>query len=69
MQLVKKVVGYTGEIKFDTTKPDGTPRKLMDVGRINKLGSIARSDLEEGIGKAYKWFLNIINKESNSLKS
>ncbi len=58
MQIVKKVVGYTGEIKFDTTKPDGTPRKLMDVSRINNLGWVAKTDLEEGIGKAYKWFLN-----------
>jgi GDP-L-fucose synthase len=58
MLIVKKVVGYTGEIKFDTTKPDGTPRKLMDVSRINNLGWVAKTDLEEGIGKAYKWFLN-----------
>ncbi len=58
MQIVKKVVGYSGEIKFDTTKPDGTPRKLMDVSRINSLGWVAKTELEEGIGLAYKWFLN-----------
>jgi GDP-L-fucose synthase len=57
MQIVKKVVGYTGEIKFDTTKPDGTPRKLMDVSRINNLGWAAKTELEEGIGLAYEWFL------------
>lgn len=57
MQIVKKVVGYTGEIKFDTTKPDGTPRKLMDVSRINNLGWAAKTELEEGIGMAYEWFL------------
>lgn len=58
MLIVKKVIGYTGEIKFDTTKPDGTPRKLMDVSRVNNLGWVAQTDLEEGIEKAYKWFLN-----------
>jgi len=57
MQIVKKVIGYTGEIKFDTTKPDGTPRKLMDVSRVNNLGWVAKTDLEKGIGKAYKWYL------------
>lgn len=58
MQIVKKVVGYTGEIKFDTTKPDGTPRKLMDVSRVNNLGWVAKTDLEKGIEKAYQWFLD-----------
>lgn len=57
IQIVNKVVGYTGEIKFDTTKPDGTPRKLIDVSRINSLGWVAKTDLEEGIGLAYMWFL------------
>jgi len=56
MQIVKNVVGYTGEIKFDTIKPDGTPRKLMDVSRINSLGWVAKTELEEGIGLAYRWF-------------
>lgn len=57
MKIVMKVVGYNGEIKFDTTKPDGTPRKLMDVSRINSLGWVAKTELEEGIEKAYKWWL------------
>lgn len=47
--LIKKCIGYTGELKFNTDKPDGTPRKLLDVSRINKLGWKARIDLEEGI--------------------
>lgn len=58
IQIVKKVVGYTGEIKFDFTKPDGTPRKLMDVSRVNNLGWVAKTDLGEGIEKTYEWFLN-----------
>lgn len=51
--LVKKIVGYEGEILTDTTKPDGTPRKLMDVSKLNKLGWNAKITLEEGIKKVY----------------
>lgn len=55
--LVKKVTGFKGELKFDTTKPDGTPRKLVDVTKINSLGWKAATSLEEGLQKAYNWFL------------
>jgi len=55
--LVKSAVGYTGEIVFDSSKPDGTPRKLVDVGRITALGWRPRIGLEEGIRNAYEWFL------------
>ena len=48
-QLVKKVVGYEGELKFDTTKPDGTPRKLMDVSKLTAFGWKATTTLEDGI--------------------
>lgn len=51
--LIKKVVGYTGEIRKDATKPDGTPRKLMDVSKINSLGWKASIPLEQGIGMIY----------------
>jgi GDP-L-fucose synthase len=51
--LVKKVVGFEGEILKDTTKPDGTPRKLMDVSKLNGLGWKAKITLEEGIQKVY----------------
>jgi GDP-L-fucose synthase len=51
--LVKNVVGYEGDILTDTTKPDGTPRKLMDVSKLNTLGWKARITLEEGIKKVY----------------
>lgn len=60
-QLVKKAVGYPGEIVFDTTKPDGTPRKLVDVGRITTLGWRPEIGLEEGIADAYRWFLENVN--------
>ncbi|MFP5409134.1 MAG: NAD-dependent epimerase/dehydratase family protein, partial [Gammaproteobacteria bacterium] len=55
--LVGKVVGFQGEIVFDTSKPDGTPRKLVDVGRILSLGWQSHIGLEEGIRDAYQWFL------------
>lgn len=56
-EKIKDVVGYVGEIIFNTTKPDGTPRKLVDVTKINKLGWKASTSLEEGLQKAYQWFL------------
>lgn len=59
--LVKKVVGYGGEIIFDTSKPDGTPRKLVDTGRINSLGWVPEIGLEDGIANAYRWFLDNVN--------
>lgn len=56
--LISNIIGYNGKIEYDTTKPDGTPRKLMDVSRINKLGWKYKTELEEGIKKTYDWFLN-----------
>lgn len=56
-EKVKAVVGYEGSIQFDTTKPDGTPRKLVDVSKINGLGWEAETALEEGLEKSYEWFL------------
>jgi GDP-L-fucose synthase len=56
-QLVAKVVGYSGQIEWDTTKPDGPPRKLLDVSKLNQLGWKAKIPLEEGIQSAYQWFL------------
>ncbi|MFU7590453.1 GDP-L-fucose synthase [Priestia sp. RMT2NF4] len=57
-EKVKAVVGYEGEIQFDTSKPDGTPRKLVDVTKLNGLGWKAETALEEGLQKAYQWFLD-----------
>jgi GDP-L-fucose synthase len=56
-ELVSKVVGFTGKIVYDTDKPDGTPRKLVDVSRINGLGWGAGIPLETGIRTTYAWFL------------
>ncbi len=60
--LVKKIVGFEGEIVFDTSKPDGTPKKQLDVSKINGLGWKATIELEEGIRKAYASFLNLLKK-------
>lgn len=57
--LVKKVVGYDGELKFDSTKPDGTPRKLMNVDKIHALGWSHKIELEEGIRKVYEEVKNM----------
>ncbi len=57
VEIIKKVVGYNGEIKYDTSKPDGTPRKLLDVTRLHNLGWKHKTELEEGIKKTYQWFL------------
>ncbi len=55
--LVADVVGFTGEIDYDTTKPDGTPRKLLDVSRINELGWHASIDIRDGIEQTWKWYV------------
>ena len=55
-ETVKEVVGYGGEIRFDKTRPDGTPRKLLDVSRINSLGWKAKMSLRAGIEKTYEWY-------------
>lgn len=56
-ELVKKVVGYEGEIRFDASKPDGTPRKLMDATKLRSMGWKPKISLEEGIAIAYQDFL------------
>lgn len=56
--LIKKIVGFEGELKFDSSKPDGTPRKLMDVSRIHALGWKHKIDLEQGIQSVYGEYKN-----------
>ena len=53
---VADIVGYEGKLIFDTSKPDGTPRKLLDVSRLNALGWRATTSLEDGIRRAYQAF-------------
>jgi GDP-L-fucose synthase len=56
-ELVVSVVGFDGRLRFDTSKPDGTPRKLLDVSRITDLGWKPEIDLRQGIASTYQWFL------------
>ena len=56
-QTIVRVVGFTGSIQYDISKPDGTPRKLLDVSRLAELGWSAHTDLEEGLRRTYDWYL------------
>jgi GDP-L-fucose synthase len=56
-KLISEIVGFNGKIEYDSTKPDGTPRKLMDVTRINSLGWKYKTELSDGVKKTYNWFL------------
>lgn len=62
-EMVKEVVGYEGELVFDASKPDGTPRKLLDVSRLEDAGWKYKVELRDGIEKAYKWFVENYNNK------
>ncbi len=66
-ELIARVVGFEGELAFDRTKPDGTPRKLLDVSRLHALGWRHSIELEEGIRSTYEWFLK--SGDCNSFRS
>ena len=60
--LCRDVTGFQGEIRFDSTKPDGTPRKLLDVSRLNRLGWRARTDLSAGLAQTYARVLDHLDE-------
>ena len=60
-EIIQKAVGHQGEIVWDSSKPDGTPRKLMDVSKMKEMGWTYSTELGEGIEKTYQWFLENIN--------
>jgi GDP-L-fucose synthase len=60
--LIQKAVGHQGELIWDASKPDGTPRKLMDVNKLKSLGWSPKVDLESGVQKTYQWFLEHSNQ-------
>lgn len=60
-ETIKLIIGYKGNLKFNASKPDGTPRKLLDIGRIEALGWQPKTNLNNGIKKTYEWFLDNIN--------
>jgi GDP-L-fucose synthase len=55
--LIQEIVGYSGKIVWDSSKPDGTPQKLLDVSRINQLGWESSIDLKNGLEETYKWYV------------
>ncbi len=61
-EIVKNTVSFEGELKFDSSKPDGTPRKLLDVTKLNAIGWKANIQLAEGVNSTYEWFLNNIDE-------
>lgn len=64
-EIIARVTGYRGRLVFDSSKPDGTPRKLLDVSRLQALGWKARIPLEEGLARTYEWYLS--EQEHSSL--
>ena len=63
-RLVADTVGYTGEIVFDASKPDGTPRKLLDVSRLRDLGWTARIEFGAGLASTYAWYLQQLGSQT-----
>lgn len=62
-ELVKEVVGFEGELAWDSSKPDGTPRKLMDSSKLKELGWEAKISLKDGLKDTYKWYLDNVVSE------
>jgi GDP-L-fucose synthase len=67
-QIIKEVIGFNGEIVWDTSKPDGTPRKLLEISKLRTLGFEPEFNLKEGVAKTYKWFLEQIKLKSSDLR-
>jgi GDP-L-fucose synthase len=64
-EMIREVVGFQGSIGWDTSKPDGTPRKLLDVSRLSKLGWRAEIELQAGITETYKWYESTLNAKNS----
>ena len=58
-KLIVKTVGFEGEVVFDSAKPDGTPRKLIDVTKLHSLGWTHKVEIEEGVEKLFKWYAGV----------
>lgn len=68
-RLVAEVMGFAGTIEFDSSKPDGAPRKLLDVSRLNALGWRSRTTLRDGIARTYAWFCDHVGEQTGSSAS
>jgi GDP-L-fucose synthase len=64
-RLIAEVTGFAGMIKFDSSKPDGTPRKLLDVSRLNAMGWQSRTTLRDGIARTYAWFCDHVGEQAD----
>lgn len=67
-EMVARIVGFQGKLRFDTSKPDGTPQKLLDVSRLHSLGWQARISLEEGIKRTYSWYVETEGRDGEHFK-
>jgi GDP-L-fucose synthase len=65
-EIVRKITGFQGEIRYDRTKPDGTPRKLLDISRIKALGWTPKTGLEEGIRMTYEWYCKSVQRPEHT---
>ena len=61
-EIIVDTVGFTGEVEFDASKPDGTPRKLIDVGKLHSLGWHHKIDINEGVKKLFYWYKQSLEK-------
>jgi GDP-L-fucose synthase len=66
--LIKDVVGFKGQVYWDQTKPNGTPRKLLDISKLKNLGWSPKIDLFQGVTSTYEWFVSEFDSKSNELK-
>lgn len=64
-KMIADVVGFAGSVSFDSTKPDGTPQKLLDVSRLSKMGWKAKTEIRDGFAKSYSWYLEHVGSASN----
>jgi GDP-L-fucose synthase len=67
-QVIREVVGFHGDIVWDTSKPDGTPRKLLDISKLKNLGFTSELNLKEGVTKTYSWFLEQVKLKNPALR-
>jgi nucleoside-diphosphate-sugar epimerase len=61
-EIMREVVGFQGKLSFDTTKPDGAPRKLTDISRLSNMGWHSKINLREGLEKTYNWYIKNVDK-------
>jgi GDP-L-fucose synthase len=66
--VIRDVVGFTGEVHWDQTKPNGTPRKLLDISKLKNLGWKPKIDLVKGVTSTYEWFVSKLDTKSKELK-